>query len=351
MSISKKHFGTTKKGEEVTLYTLENKNGMKAEFIDFGAILVNLFTADKEGKLSDVVLGYDNLDAYENGNGPGFGSFIGRHANRIGGAVFTLSGKTYELEKNDGENNLHGGTPGYNKVIYQVETASEEKKDSITFSRRSPDMEQGFPGNFDVKMTYELTEKNELVLKYEGVSDKDTLVNLTNHTYFNLAGHNAGSILNHEVKIAAKQFTPTTDDLIPMGERMDVAGTPMDFNNWKRIGDEIEAEFKPLVIAGGYDHNYVLERPDDGQVLKVAELRESGTGRHMEVWTDLIGMQFYTGNFIMGEDGKEGAHYEKRDGVCFETQFFPNSCNVESFKSCELKAGKTFKSTTVYAFC
>lgn len=350
MSIVTRSFGKTSKGEEVTLYSLENKNGMKAELIDFGAILVNLFTPDKEGKMDDIVLGYDNIKSYEELNTPGFGSFIGRHANRIGGAKFVLNGAVYELEKNDGNNNLHGGTPGYNKIMYQAETASEPGKDSITFSRISPDMEQGFPGNFEMKMTYELTDKNELVLIYEGVSDKDTLVNLTNHTYFNLAGHASGSILDHKVKIQAKQFTPTSDDLIPQGERMNVVGTPMDFTVSKRIGDEIEADFKPLVIAGGYDHNYVLDREDDGQVVYVGELVEEKSGRKMEIATDLVGMQFYTGNFIMDEDGKNGAHYIKRDGVCFETQFFPNSCNVESFKSCVLKAGEKFKSTTVYTF-
>ncbi len=341
-----KNFGKTSGGEEVTLYTLENKNGMKAEFIDFGAILVSLYVPDKNGKLDDVVLGYDNVKSYETLNEPGFGSFIGRHANRIGQAKFTLNGKTFELEKNDGNNNLHGGAPGYNKVMYQAKTTDN----SISFHRISPDGEQGFPGNFDVTLTYTLTDDNELVLTYEGVSDQDTIVNLTNHSYFNLAGHKAGKILDHKVKIKANQFTPTSDDLIPMGEVMDVEGTPMDFREYKRIGDEIDADFKPIQIAGGYDHNYVLDRKDDGQVVYVAEVMEETSGRKMEVYTDLVGMQFYTGNFIMGEDGKEGTHYTKRDGVCFETQYFPNAINVPSFKSCELKAGDKFHSVTKYVF-
>lgn len=350
MSISTKSFGKTSKGEEVTLYTLTNKNGMKAEFIDYGAILVNLFTPDKDGKFDDVVLGYDNIKSYEEENKPGFGSFIGRHANRIGGASFVLNGKTYELEKNDGDNNLHGGTPGYNRVMYAASTATKEGKESITFSRVSPDMEQGFPGNFSMKMTYELNDANELVLIYEGVSDQDTLVNLTNHTYFNLAGHASGSIIDHKVIIKANEFTPTTDDLIPQGERMAVKGTPMDFTSLHRIGDNIDADFAPITMAGGYDHNYVLDREDNGEVVYVGELVEEKSGRKMEIATDLVGMQFYTGNFIEDEDGKEGAHYVKRDGVCFETQFFPNSCNVDSFKSCVLKANKNFKSVTKYIF-
>lgn len=346
MSISKKSFGRTSKGEEVTLYTIENKNGMKAEFIDFGAILVNLYVADKDGKFDDVVLGYDNIESYEKLNVPGFGSFIGRHANRIGDAKFELNGTTYELEKNDGPNNLHGGTPGYNKVMYEAATT----ENSISFHRVSPDGEQGFPGNFDVTMTYTLTDENEVVLTYEGTSDKDTIVNLTNHSYFNLAGHKSGKILDHKVIIKSNAFTPTNDNLIPMGEVMEVAGTPMDFRNLKRIGDEIDADFKPIQIAGGYDHNYILDREDNDEVVYVAELVEETSGRKMEVYTDLVGMQFYTGNFIDNESGKEGAHYTKRDGVCFETQFFPNSINVPSFKSCALKAGETFKSVTKYAF-
>ncbi|MDR1700441.1 MAG: galactose mutarotase [Lachnoclostridium sp.] len=350
MSITKKMFGKTKNGEQVTWYTLENKHGMKAEFIDYGAILVNLFTADKNGKFDDIVLGYDNLESYETKNAPGFGSFIGRHANRIGGASFQLNGKTYQLEKNDGNNNLHGGTPGYNRVMYQAKTESEENADRITFIRTSPDGEQGYPGNLDLKMTYVLNNDNELILIYEAVSDQDTLVNLTNHTYFNLSGHDSGSILDHKVVIKANEFTPTTDDLIPTGERMAVKGTPMDFTSPRRIGDDIDADFDPIKIAGGYDHNFVLDRDDNGEVVYAGELIDEASGRKMIIETDLVGMQLYTGNFIQDENGKGGAKYKKRDGVCFETQFFPNSCNVSSFKSCVCRAGEAFKSVTKYKF-
>ena len=344
MSVQAKQFGTTKNGEEVTCYTLENKNGMKAEFIDYGAIIVSLFVPDKDGKLDDVVLGYDDVAAYE-ANGCFFGALIGRHGNRIGGASFELNGVTYELEKNDGENNLHGGTPGYHKVMYQVETSD----DSVTFSRTSPHMEQGYPGNLDLSVTYTLTDDNELKITYTAKSDQDTLCNMTNHSYFNLKGHDGGEITDHNVWIKANGFTETSDDLIPNGTIVDVTGTPMDFRTKKAIGDEIGADYKPLVIAGGYDHNYALDKKS-GALEKVAELSEDRSGRTMEVYTDLPGMQLYTGNFIEKENGKGGTVYTKRNGVCFETQFFPNSIHVPSFDSCVLKAGETFTTTTIYRF-
>lgn len=345
MSVQAKQFGTTKNGEEVTCYTLENKNGMKAEFIDYGAIIVSLFVPDKDGKLDDVVLGYDDVAAYE-ANGCFFGALIGRHGNRIGGASFELNGVTYELEKNDGENNLHGGTPGYHKLMYQVETSD----DSVTFSRTSPHMEQGYPGNLDLSVTYTLTDDNELKITYTAKSDQDTLCNMTNHSYFNLKGHDGGEITDHNVWIKANGFTETSDDLIPNGTIVDVTGTPMDFRTKKAIGDDIGADYKPLVIAGGYDHNYALDKKS-GVLEKVAELSEDRSGRTMEVYTDLPGMQLYTGNFIEKENGKGGTVYTKRNGVCFETQFFPNSIHVPSFDSCVLKAGETFTSSTIYRFC
>ncbi len=345
MSVRTEKFGVTKEGKEVTLFTLENKNGMRADFIDFGANIVRLFVPDQNGKLDDIVLGFDDVAGYEE-NGCFFGSFIGRHGNRIGNAEFQLNGVTYELEKNDGDNNLHGGTPGYNKVMYKAETTDN----SVSFSRTSPDMEQGYPGNLDICVTYTLTDDNELKISYQAKTDKDTLCNVTNHSYFNLKGHNGGTITDHKVWIRANGFTETSDDLIPNGNIIDVTGTPMDFRTEKTIAQDIEADYKPLQIAGGYDHNFVLEK-ETGKMEKVAELSEETTGRRMEVYTDLPGMQLYTGNFIVKEDGKDGTEYTKRTGVCFETQFFPNSVNVPSFESCVLKAGDTFTSSTVYRFC
>lgn len=342
MSVTTKSFGTTKEGAEVTLYTISNGNGLSVSAIDYGANIVSLFVPDKNGKFEDIVLGYDNISDYEV-NGCFFGAFIGRHGNRIGQAKFELNGRTYDLEKNDGENNLHGGTPGYHHVMYEAKTWDN----SVTFSRVSPDMEQGYPGNLEVAVTYTLTEDNELKIIYETKSDKDTLCNLTNHSYFNLKGHDGGSIMDHIVTIKANAFTATSDDLIPNGTLVDVTDTPMDFRQGRKVARDIDSQYAPIVLAGGYDHNFVLDKPE-GAFEKVAEVKEETSGRTMEVYTDLPGVQFYTGNFIVKEEGK--ATYTKRTGLCLETQFFPNSMNVPEFTSCVLKAGETFSSTTMYKF-
>lgn len=349
MKITQKSFGKTSKGEEATLYTITNNNGMQVTFTDYGANIVNICVPDAKGNITDVALGFENIAGYEENN-PGFGSFIGRHANRIGGAKFELNGKVYELEKNDGGNNLHGGFVGYNKFMYEAEIYEEEDIASIEFSRLSPHMEQGFPGNLDISVTYSLTQNNELVIEYYAVSDKDTIVNLTNHTYFNLEGHNAGSVLDHQVWIKANQFTPTAKDLIPTGELSYVDGTPMDFSKMKKIGLDIDTDYEPLIMAGGYDHNYVLDI-NGCEVEKVAELFDEKSGRRMEIYTDLPGMQLYTANMLTPvRNGKGGATYGKRTGVCFETQYFPNSCNIKNFPSCMLKAGKEYDSVTIYKF-
>lgn len=350
MKVSQKTFGTTKKGEEATLYTISNSNGMKVTFTDFGAHIVNIFLPDGKGSLVDVNLGFADLAGYEE-NGPGFGAFIGRNANRIGDAKFELNGKVYELDKNDGDNNLHGGFVRYQNFMYETEIYEDEDTVSIEFSRLSPHMEQGFPGNLDITVTYSLTESNELVIEYMAVSDKDTVVNLTNHSYFNLAGHNAGSVLDHKVWIKSNQFTPTDNKLIPTGELADVTGTPMDFRTLKTIKEDISAEYEPLISAGGYDHNYVLDISGN-DVEKVAEMVEEKSGRKMEVYTNLPGLQFYTGNFLAEKNphNKEGATYNKQDGACFETQFFPDACNISAFQSSVLKAGKEYDSVTVYKF-
>jgi aldose 1-epimerase len=344
MSIETKNFGETKNGEKVTMYTITNANGMCVSAIDYGANIVNLMVPDKDGRTEDIVLGFDDVAGYEV-NGCFFGAFIGRHGNRIGQAKFTLNGIEYKLEKNDGENNLHGGTPGYHQVMYQADTTD----DSVTFHRTSPDMEQGYPGTLDIWVTYTLTDENELKISYKTKSDKDTLCNLTNHTYFNLKGHDGGTIEDHEVWIKSNGFTETSDDLIPNGNIVDVTGTPMDFRKKKMVGKDINEKYEPLIVAGGYDHNFVLDKKE-GALEKVAEISESTKGRTMEVYTDLPGMQMYSGNFIEKENGKNGAVYTKRNGICFETQFFPNSVNIPEFTSCVLKAGEEFNSTTIYKF-
>jgi aldose 1-epimerase len=349
MKLSQKPFGKTKQGEKVTLYTITNDQGMVVSVSDYGANIISIIVPDKNGKQDDIALGYDNVKQYEE-NGPGYGSFIGRHANRIANASVVISGKEYKLEKNDGNNNLHSGSKSYNKYLYETEIFKDKDEVTVEFSRLSPDMEQGLPGNLDIVVSYTLTNDNELVIEYYGVSDKDTIINFTNHSYFNLAGHNSGSIEDHQVMIDSEEFTLTDDTLIPTGEIAKVEGTPMDFRKFKKIGKDIEADYQPLRIAGGYDHNYVLKTSEE-EAAKVAELWEEKSGRRMEVFTDAKGLQLYTGNFILGnEKGKEGYCYQKRDGVCFETQYYPNSCNISSFPSCLKKAGEPFESVTIYKF-
>lgn len=344
MSIVSEKFGTTKDGAEVTRYTITNKNGLSMSALDYGAVISHLMVPDKNGTLGDIVLGFDDVAGYEV-NGCFFGSFIGRHGNRIGDAKFTLNGKTYELEKNDGKNNLHGGTPGYHQVMYAAETT----ENSVTFTRVSPDMEQGYPGNLDISVTYTLTDENELRIDYKMKSDQDTLCNPTNHSYFNLKGHNGGTITDHKLYLKANGFTETSDDLIPNGTIVDVTGTPMDFRKKKLIGQDIDKDYQPLKVAGGYDHNFVLDKKE-GVLEKIGEVSEDTSGRTMEIYTDLPGMQLYSGNFIEKEDGKDGNVYTYRTGICFETQYFPNSINIPEFDSCVLKAGEEFTSTTIYRF-
>ena len=348
MNIQKESFGLTREGLQVSRYILSNDNGMEVHFTDYGANIIKIIVADKDGQLDDIALGYDNVSDYED-NDPGFGSFIGRHANRIKDGSFELNNVIYNLEKNDGNNNLHGGSIGYNKLVYDVATFKVEDTVSIEFSRTSPHMEQGFPGNLDIKVRYTITKDNSLIIDYYAVSDQDTVVNLTNHSYFNLSGHNSGSILDHKVWIKSDSFTLTDNELIPTGEVADLTDTPMDFRELKALGKDIEVDYEPLLFAGGYDHNYILKK-ETKQVEKVATLVEDKTGRVMDVYTDLPGMQLYTGNFIDNERGKEGIIYNKRDGVCFETQYYPNSINIAEFPSCILKAGEEYKTTTIYKF-
>lgn len=349
MGITTKSFGKTSKGEEAKLYILENKNGMKAVFSDFGAVLVQLWVPDRNGKLADVVLGYDTLAEYEK-NPTFFGSFIGRCGNRIGGAKFTINGKEYKVEANENGNCLHSGKIGYDKFMYEAETFTEEGGVSVEFSRLSPDGEQGFPGNLDLTITYTLTDENELAIEYFGVSDKDTVMNLTNHSYFNLAGHDSGLVLNQQVKIDADYYTATDDRLIPGGELADVSGNPLDFRERKVLAEGIDDPAHFMKICGGYDHNFALNNSGD-EVEYVAELYDPASGRLMEVFTDLPGMQLYSGNFIVpGLNGKGGCKYNKRHGVCFETQYFPNAINVDSFKKPIAKAYEETETMTVYKF-
>lgn len=352
MKITTRDFGKTADGKKATLYIMENDNGMKVSVCDYGACVVNIIVPDKDGKFDDVVLGFDDVTGYEKYK-TYYGAFVGRNGNRINNAEFTINSVKYELEKNDGNNNLHSGSVGYNNMWYEVETEEEEGgMVSVAMSRRSLDMEQGFPGNLDLTVTYSLTDDNEFAIDYYGISDKDTVINLTNHSYFNLSGHKAGSIEDHKIVINADFFTPTNSELIPTGEIRSVKGTPMDLRNeLHRIGDTINEDYEPLKIAGGYDHNFVLNDISN-EVEYFASLYDPKTKRAMEVYTDRPGVQFYTGNFISGDiAGKDGFVYQRRGGLCLETQNFPDACNPkEHFDTSVVKAFTEYESVTVYKF-
>ena len=342
MKLTVKPFGKLETGEQIQVYILKNKNGMEVSFLNYGAIIKDILVPDKNGKVADIALGYDNLEGYIKDDS-GLGSFIGRHANRIEGAKFQLNGVTYDLLKNDNGNNLHSGTPGYNKVVYEADTFEEEDCASVEFSRLSKDMEQGFPGNLDVTVTYTLTEDNELIIEYMAVSDKDTVINFTNHSYFNLAGHASGSVLEQKVELNADQFTLTDDVLIPTGEFQNVKGTPMDFTTMKPLGQDIKADYKPLLQGKGYDHNFVLRHSQAGDAELVAKLWDEKSGRLMEVYTDQPGMQLYTANNLNISNCKNGADYKP-------TQNFPNAIHRPNFPNSVLKAEEEFNSVTIYKF-
>ena len=344
--MKKEVFGTTKEGKEVFLYTLENKNGMKAQMIDYGAILVRLFVPDKNGETADVTLGYDKLEDYYT-NGSFFGATIAPNANRIAGAKFTIDGETYQLAVNDGPNNLHSHFDlGTHKRVWNAEAVNDQ---AVRFSLKIGDGEMGFPGNKTFSITYTLTDENELRLDYHASTDKKTVLNPTNHAYFNLSGHDGGQIIDHTLWLKASHYTPVVQGAIPTGEIAPVAGTPLDFTKEKRIGDEIEADFEQLKLVSGYDHNFVLD-DWNGELQLVAKASDPKSGRSMKVYTDLPGIQFYAGNCIATTTGKEGVIYEVRDGFCLETDYFPNAANQENFVSCIYGPEKDYTATTVYQF-
>ncbi len=343
MSVSTTYFGKTKDGEDILLYTIKNERGMEASVTNFGAVLVTLLVPDKAGTVKDLVLGFDKGEDYLT-NPCFFGATIGRSANRIAGAKFMIDGITYRLKVNDNENNLHSDADlGYHKRLWDAEPTGN----GVKFSYFSPDGEMGFPGSLKISVTYTLTDDNALELFYEGISDKKTLINLTNHTYFNLSGHDAASILDTSVVLYASHYTPIVPGAIPTGEIAAVAGTPMDFTAAKTIGKEIDTDWEQLTMVNGYDHNFVLD-DYDGTLHKIAEA--SADGRTMEVYTDLPGVQFYTGNGTQALIGKGGVVYGPRNAFCLETQYFPNSINQEGFRKPEFDAGERYRTKTVYRF-
>ena len=343
-------FGTTADGKTADLYTLKNKNGMQVSITNFGATVVSIMVPDKSGKVADVALGYDDLAGYEL-NKNYLGVLVGRYGNRIAHGKFSIDGTEYTLAKNNGDNSLHGGIKGFNKVMWEAKDVSKGGEAAVEMKYVSKDGEEGYPGNLSVTVVYTLTNKNELKIDYSATTDKKTVVNLTNHTYFNLAGQGNGDILKEELTINADTFTPVDSGLIPTGELKKVEGTPFDFRKPTAIGARIDATDEQIKLGGGYDHNFVLNRKAATGLSLAARVSDPASGRTVEVWTTEPGVQFYTGNFLDGSfKGKGGVAYQKRTAFCLETQHFPDSPNHPSFPTTLLKPGEKYHTTTVYKF-
>src|SRR5271169_1459678 len=344
--MQKQSFGKTEDGQQTDLYILTNKNGVEALITNYGGTVVSLKVPDRDGKFDDVVLGYDNLDGYAGGKAY-IGATVGRYANRIAHATFTLDGTTYALAKNDGDNHLHGG---FSKRVWTAKDVSGRAGPVLELTYLSKDGEEGFPGALSVTVVYTLTDQNELKIDYSATTDKDTVLNLTNHAYFNLAGQGNGDILQQQIMIKADRFTPIDATSIPTGELRSVKGTPFDFANLTAIGARIDQDDQQLKLGKGYDHNWVLNNGTPGSLFFAAEAYDPHSGRVLEVWTTEPGIQLYTGNFLDGIHGKDGKVYNRRYAFCLETQHFPDSPNHPNFPSTELKPGQHFQSTTVYKF-
>lgn len=340
-------FGKLSTGEVVQQFELENKQGMKAIVSNLGGVLTNLWVPDHNHHLIDVVLGYDSSTQYEKNTNTFFGATVGRNANRIAQAQFMIEGQTYQLAKNEGENNLHSGPEGFQLRVWET-VKQDEAMNEITFRLVSPDGDQGFPGELEVLLTYRLTEANELILRFEGTSDQATVFNPTNHSYFNLNGHGSGHILNHRLQINGDAFTPIADSAsIPTGAIQPVDKTPMDFRTMHRISEGLDQSFQQLAYTKGYDHNYVL---NDSTYAKAAEVTGDLTDISLEVWTDLPGLQFYAGNFLANEKGKSNVYYQENAGLCLETQFYPNAVNEPTFASPLIPKNKKVTHQTMFKF-
>lgn len=346
--ITRQRFGRTAEGIPVDLFTLSNRNGMEAKITNYGGIVVSVKVPDRNGKLEDVVLGYDTLEGYLKDNRPYFGAIIGRYANRIAKGRFTLDGREYRLAQNDGENHLHGGIKGFDKVVWKASAVRTRQGVGVRLTYRSRDGDEGYPGTVSVTVTYTLTDTNEVRIDYLATTTKKTILNLTNHSYFNLAG--TGDVLEHRLWINADLFTPVDRTLIPTGEIRSVKGTPLDFTQPTPIGARIEQKDEQLLFGHGYDHNWVLNKSDVSLTL-AARVEEPRTGRVLEVYTTEPGLQFYSGNFLDGSiTGKANRVYGRRAGFCLEAQHFPDSPNKPHFPSVVLAPGQHYRQTTVYKF-
>ena len=350
IQIDKNNFKSEIDGKKTKFYTVSNKNGIEASFTNYGQRLISLWLPDRQRNFEDVVLGFSSLEEYRNAKEKYFGATIGRYGNRIAGGEFKIDGKKYELTTNNGENHLHGGVKGFHNVVWNAEQPSKNK---LIFSRISPDMEEGYPGNLEVKVEYTLTDDNELKIEYYATTDEKTVINLTHHSFFNMAGAGNGSINDHLLMINADRFTPVDEGLIPIGDSRNVGGTPFDFTKLKPIGRDIENENEQLEFGQGYDHNFVLnEKPinTDGLTL-AAKVIDPDSGRKMEVFTNEPGIQFYGGNFLDGKTkGKGGKSYDYRGAFCLETQHFPDSPNQPAFPETLLEPGEEYYSVCVYKF-
>ena len=349
--IKEENFKGTFKGKVTALYTLKNKNGFVTQITNFGGKIISLYVPDRKGNFTDIVLGYDNIDDCIKGN-PYFGAICGRCANRIADGKFIIDGNTYQLPINNWPNSLHGGPEGFNNQVFDTKGVIKTKNcEAVEMYYLSKDGEMGYPGELNVKVTFTLSDKNELILDFEAKTDKVTHVNICSHSYFNLAGEGNGDILGHELSINSDNYTPVSDVLIPSGEFRPVAGTPMDFIKPKAIGKNIDDNYDQLDYCKGYDHNWVLNKKKAGELSLAATCYEPKSGRLMEVHTTQPGVQLYTGNWLDGNDkGKGGKAYLMRSGLCLETQNFPDSPNKPNFPSTLLKPDETFKHACVYKF-
>ncbi len=348
-SVEKTSFGKTKSGIAIDRYTLRNKNGIEVAVINYGGIITSLLTPDKNSVLEDIVLGFDSLSDYEKKN-PFFGALIGRFGNRIAKGQFTLDGKPYTLAKNDGENHLHGGEKGFDKVIWAIDEYPSPEGKALKLTYLSKDMEEGYPGNLHVEVIYTLTDADELKVDYRATTDKKTVINLTQHSYFNLSGNTKGDILDHSLTLNADQFLPVDKTLIPIGTLTSVSGTPFDFKEATLIGSRIDNTHEQLKFGLGYDHCWVLNDEQD-TLRKAATLYDAVSGRQLEVFTNEPGIQFYSGNFLDGSlIGKNKRVYTHRSGLCLETQHYPDSPNQSSFPSVELSPEEVYSSHTIFKF-
>lgn len=348
-AITKQSFGKTNAGQSVDIYTLRNYRGMEARITNYGGIVVSLTAPDRNHRFTDVVLGYNDLDSYLKPPFPYFGAIIGRFGNRIAKGRFTLNGVEYKLAVNNGENHLHGGLIGFDKVVWKAAQNRTAAGPALTLTYLSKDGEEGYPGNLRVTVVYTLTHKNELKIDYTASTDKDTVTNLTHHSYFNLAGEGNGDILDHRLVLKANRFVPTDAGAIPTGELRNVAGTPFDFRTANTIGARINHDDEQITIGKGYDHTWVINGRA-GRLRQAAVVYEPTSGRVMEVWTTEPGVQFYTGNYLDGITGKSGKPYPRRSGFCLETQHYPDSPNKPNFPTTTLGKGATYRSTTIYRF-